>query len=207
MYARLFAYVCLSQFALCASVPGPVVPKKHPLVVFLRGTEQQDTFTILAMRDEVRKLLKPAGYDVEFRSVTGAEPILGPLIVAEFQGQCSAAAHRDDTLRNFNLATTDISNGRILPFSHVHCPVVSRLLTGDLMEKPLAQRQMLFGRSLGRIVAHEIYHILADEPGHQDHGIAKSHFSARELLDARFSFNEAALDRMSGQQALPLPSD
>jgi hypothetical protein len=75
--------------------------------------------------------------------------------------------------------------------------VVSRLLTPSLESAPAQMRQSLFGRSLGRILAHELFHILADECGHQNEGIAKSHFSARELLSSHFSFEEDALERMA----------
>lgn len=207
MYARLFAYVCLSQFALSASLPGPVIPRKQSLVVFLKGTEQQDASTILNMRDEVRKLLKPAGYDIEFRSEMGVTPVSGRMIVAEFKGQCHAAAHQDEILQHPDLATTAVSNGHVLPFSQMHCPAISRLLTPDLIDKQLTHRQMLFGRSLGRILAHELYHILSGETGHEHEGIAKSHFSAKDLLSGRFSFEEAALERMSGNPPVPVPAD
>lgn len=207
MYARFFAYVCLSQFALSASLPGPVIPRKQPLVVFLKGTEQQDASIILNMRDEVRKLLKPAGYDIEFRSVVGVTPVSGRVIVAEFKGQCQAAAHQDEILQRQDLATTAVSNGQILPFSQMHCAAISRLLTPDLIDKQLVHRQMLFGRSLGRILAHEMYHILSGQTGHENEGVAKSHFSAKDLLRGRFSFEDAALERMSGVPPAPVPAD
>lgn len=204
MYARLIAYVCLSQFALSASLPGTSIPRKQSLIVFLKSTDQQDPSIMLAMRDEVRKLLKPTGYEIEFRSDSGGSPVSGRVVVTEFKGQCLAAAHQDDTLRSPDLATTAISNGHILPFSQVHCAAISRLLTPELIDKHVVQRQILFGRSLGRIVAHEIYHILADDTHHEAHGIAKSHFSSKDLLSSHFEFNESSIERMSDVPQLPV---
>ncbi len=50
----------------------------------------------------------------------------------------------------------------------------------------------------GRIIAHELFHILADERGHEGQGVAKSHFTANDLLNAHFSFESGALERMAG---------
>ena len=195
MSARLFAFVCLSQFALCSSLPGPVAPKKQSLVVFLKGSDAQDQLTLLSMREEVQKLLAPIGYSVEFRTKLNG-PVSGHLVVTEFKGQCTSGVESFGPER-LDLATTTVQNGHVLPFSQVHCPVVSRLLTSSLENAPAGLRQSLFGRSLGRILAHEFFHILADECGHQNEGIAKSHFSARELLSPHFSFEEGALERMA----------
>jgi hypothetical protein len=204
MFARLFAFVCISQFALCSSLPGPVITRKQTLVVFLKGAADQSAASLLEMKQETRKLLKPTGYDIEFLTTLDGSPITGRLVVAEFKGQCSVGEAPHDSSEGLDLATTAVANGHILPFSELHCAVLSHLLAPALSYVPSAKRESLLGRSLGRILAHELFHILADEPGHENEGVAKRSFSAQDLLSKHFSFEERALDRIA---AMKIPAE
>jgi len=50
------------------------------------------------------------------------------------------------------------------------------------------QRDLAFGRAMGRVLAHELYHILANEKGHDRTGIAKPVITAQELLAGSIRF-------------------
>jgi hypothetical protein len=73
------------------------------------------------------------------------------------------------------------------------------MLTPGLSSVRIAQRNVLLGRSIGRILAHELYHILADETGHANEGIAKSAFTAGDLLAARFEFERGTLQLLRNE--------
>lgn len=202
MYARLVAFVCLSSIGLCSHLAEPVSPRLLPLVVFLKGADAQNAGALAAAKQEIRKLMAPAGYSVEFRTALN-EPVHGTLVVMEFQGRCLGA--NSEFAGVTDLATTPVANGRVLPFSKLHCGAISQLLSPALAGvQQSALRDTLLGRSLARIAAHELYHILANETSHAQAGIAKTRFTAQDLLAPHLAFDELALARISGD--LPGPA-
>src|ERR1017187_298995 len=58
----------------------------------------------------------------------------------------------------------------------------------QLLDPPRAARDGALGRALGRVLAHELYHIFADTTQHPPAGVAKPAYSAEDLLSADFSF-------------------
>jgi hypothetical protein len=71
----------------------------------------------------------------------------------------------------------------------------------------LAQRDLLLGRALGRVVAHELYHIVAQTARHGRAGVAKPFHTPDDLRRDGASFEEedrAAIFRQRGP-VLPLP--
>jgi len=108
--------------------------------------------------------------------------------VASFAGSCSASAPALTTAAAI-LADTSIADGRILPFFRVDCTRVIQML-GPHPESPVV------GRALGRVIAHEIYHIVAHTAEHHDRGVAKAVFSIRDLTNPQFEFDAWSVSRM-----------
>jgi hypothetical protein len=71
-----------------------------------------------------------------------------------------------------------------------------RNLRPSIERLSVPMRNIVFGRALGRVVAHELYHILALTTEHAEAGVAKPSFSAQDLMSDRFSFNPASLERL-----------
>jgi hypothetical protein len=61
---------------------------------------------------------------------------------------------------------------------------VKRALAYLRPEASTRERQKAFGIALGRVVAHELYHILARTTAHAGHGLAKASESLEELVTA-----------------------
>jgi hypothetical protein len=81
-----------------------------------------------------------------------------------------------------------VSDGVILPFADVDCWAVRSFIQKELFEMRTADRAQAFGRALGRVVAHELYHIFANTPRHGSKGVGQAFFSARDLLADDFQF-------------------
>ncbi|HLH32228.1 MAG TPA: hypothetical protein VKY31_13575, partial [Terriglobia bacterium] len=58
---------------------------------------------------------------------------------------------------------------------------------------------VLFGRAMARVMAHEIYHVLAAATDHAGSGIAKPSLSFEDLVSDRFAFDGSSLDRIHDQ--------
>ena len=53
---------------------------------------------------------------------------------------------------------------------------------------PAEDREEAYGRALGRVLAHELYHIFANTAAHSSSGAGKSKFTVQELLSPEFVF-------------------
>jgi hypothetical protein len=154
-----------------------------------------DDHANLMMRAELQRLLTPAGLEVAWKN--SAEHKAGDnfelVAVGSFEGSCSVA---EQVLTPVNvvetvasLADTSISDGHILPFFHIDCRRLVRML-GSGPDKAL------LGRALARVIAHELYHIVAGTADHRDSGVAKATFSLRDLVTPRFDFDMLSLAQM-----------
>lgn len=143
------------------------------------------------MREELQRLLEPAGLDIVWKHL--ADRKVGEnfdiVVVASFAGSCSADRLVFSTPAAVSLADTSISDGRILPFFRIDCQRIIGMLGSS--GEPSA-----LGRALARVAAHEIYHIVAQTAEHQEKGVAKAAFSARDLTSVRFDLDAWSLNRM-----------
>jgi hypothetical protein len=152
------------------------------------------------MEREANNLLDAAGYQLQWRdlSLGSSEAVLADIVVVELRGMCEPP-HRPDLVTPLavpsNLASTAISNGEVLPFSWVECETLSRFLAAPL-SKAESKQDYLYGRAMGRVVAHELYHVLRKTRDHDTDGVAKSHFSANDVLAEHFSFDAPALAKL-----------
>jgi len=137
------------------------------------------------MQREVDKLLKPAGVTVNWRLVRenhGVETH-SRLVVLKFIGACradwSVQTHGDDGAA---VGDTQVAEGRVLPFSEVRCDVVRQALSYLAPASSKEQRQEALGLAMGRVVAHELYHVLARTTSHAEKGLAKASQTLRDLI-------------------------
>jgi hypothetical protein len=87
-----------------------------------------------------------------------------------------------------------VVNGDVLPFSWLECGTLSRMLAPALNGAG-SRRDYLYGRAMGRLIAHELFHILTHTRGHDAGGVAKPYFSAQDILAEHFEFEASTLAR------------
>ncbi len=76
----------------------------------------------------------------------------------------------------------------IEPYVNIYCDSIRAVLTRELSILGRKEQDMTFGRAVGRIVSHELYHILSRTREHASGGLAEASCSAPELLAPRFHF-------------------
>jgi hypothetical protein len=79
-----------------------------------------------------------------------------------------------------------VSDGDLLPFSDIDCDRIWRFIQSELSACESARHNRHFGRALGRVLAHELYHIFANTTKHARGGIAKACYTAPDLLADAF---------------------
>jgi hypothetical protein len=175
----------------------------RPLIVYLSAGANQSASTLSFMRKEAESLMRTAGYSVEWRDAKirpAGESAVG-LVFVDLGGVCTVpmnpvpgAPAPDDNQPS--LASTDVEDGVVLPFSRIDCAALSRVLSGMFAREAPARRTYLYGRAMGRLLAHELYHVLAQTRDHAAAGIGKPCFTASDLVTDRFEFESVALSRL-----------
>jgi hypothetical protein len=140
------------------------------------------------MQREVAGLLKPAGIHVNWRLLreNHGDETYSRLVVLKFIGSCRAdwavQPHDEDEAENIAVGDTKVTQGHVLPYSEVRCDAVRRALSYLAPATSKEQRQEALGLAMGRVVAHELYHVLAHTASHAERGLAKASQPLKELI-------------------------
>jgi hypothetical protein len=190
VFARLLAAFCLYTLAVVSACASEVV-------VYLRPGSLPQTRTLEVMKQELAPLMLSAGYQVEWRE-SPHDTDASSLVVLELRGTCAAPAGAIplQALDAKDLASSATSAGAVLPFSSINCDGLTRMLAPALSAEAPARRDFLYGRAMARLMAHELYHILANTRDHERSGIAKPHFSLADLTGESLDFDRGALTKL-----------
>jgi hypothetical protein len=143
-----------------------------------------------AMEAEVQRLLQPSGIALDWKLARDnrGEQAFSGLVVVKFKGRCQAerwsqpASEFGSLGERITLGSTLVADGRVLPYTEVECDQVRKALGAMDPAAGHAERQNALGLALARVVAHEIYHILARTTGHAKMGLAKAVHPMDELM-------------------------
>ena len=192
---------CAAVFARSNLAQTPRNQPVSPLIgVYLDFDHAPGAVSIEAMKRVVENLFKPAGLTLAWRlsgENTGTETFSG-LAVLKFRGYCETTAPKPasevGTIGELNaLAYTAVSGGRVLPYTQVECDQVRKALAYVPAWAGMLERQQALGLALGRVVAHELYHILGDTAAHASQGLARASEALRDLVSPRdLRFDESA---------------
>jgi hypothetical protein len=206
MSARLLAAFCLFTTLVGGSRAESLGTPDSRLVVYLAAAADQPPAPIAQMKRELGSILRDAGYRVEWLT-RGSDNTQTPdapfLVVLQLKGVCALDADHDaaeSVPQAVSLATTAVSDGRVLPFSAVNCAALRRTIAPSVAKQPGAVRDFLFSRAMARVIAHELYHVLAGTTEHAHAGIARSCYSTADLLGERFDFQPVDLARLHPRQ-------
>lgn len=162
---------------------------------------------------ELDRILGPAGIDMvwKYLELRKSSEQFDEVVVITFEGSCSdadlpaiqkaARKSADEVV----LADSSVSNGRVLPFIRVDCGYLASMLASTLRPMAAPERDAAFGRALGRVIAHEIYHITGQTTEHQERGVAKASFSVHDLTAAAFEFDHGGVAQMRPSAPASIP--
>ncbi len=187
MWIRLAVTIAFTCIAQAASAPS--------IAIFVDFENQPSVASVTEMKMEVAAILEPAGLSLNWRSLNdrGAGESFPDLVVLKFRGSCQVRNPSMDSelgpaVEGQSLASTMVSDGHVLPFTDVKCNEVRRFLAPELLRIASPKRDAIYGKALGRVVAHELYHILAETEVHGTDGVARSSHTRRDLTAEQFRF-------------------
>jgi len=180
-------YLLLAALPAFGGQPQTLAP-----VTLYTQFQQDPTPSLLAsMQEELEIIMTPAGLHFDWHPLADAGGrVSSQLAVIHFMGACNAAGLRPDAGYPGPLGWTHLSDGEILPFIDVDCGGIRLFLQHDLIAVPAAEREETFGRAVARVMAHELYHLLANTQAHRDRGIAKAIYSVGDLLSQTLQFDK-----------------
>ncbi len=106
-------------------------------------------------------------------------------VVVELWGACKPADGRQAP-KPGSLAWTYRTDQGILPLINVDCDRTGALIGPEIAHQPAHLREVYFGRALGRILAHELWHIIGAQSGHASEGLARAELTSADLLRRKF---------------------
>ena len=201
MYARVLATLCLLSSSIYIAMAGS--PERGVPVSLRLRTGAVPAAAREEMEKELSGLMSTAGVTVRWEDPNSYRDVSGYTVVVDLDGDCSVPFHTETApLREGTpIGSTAMAESHLLPFIDVNCDVLGELVAQLAADQPEALRQFVLGRALGRVLAHELYHIVAQSQEHSESGVTKASLSAADLMNSRFEFNETALDRMHASRA------
>lgn len=174
-----------------------VLDFKHPL----------NQRAVNAMEHEAAGILGSTGMHLDWRDrseITGAS--FSDIVVFTFKGNCFVDPDPAPPLYDElgPLAVTRTTNGAIQPFGEVDCDRVSAAVRSAMWGGDFQHSNELLGRALGRVVAHELVHMVTKSGEHSKTGVQERALSGRQLISDELPLSAEDLDRVRRHLAQPL---
>jgi hypothetical protein len=189
----LLAGMTLALAAASAQAPQP--PLTGPVTVYTNFIHTPPNAVLRTLKSEVANILEPSGFRTDWRALTegSSREVSVELVVVTFNGNCDADAPML-AVREGPLGRTHTSDHEVLPFVDVDCGRIRTFLGSSLLSLEPAEQHYVLARAAARVLAHELFHVLANTRKHSSRGIAKSCHTIRELLAESFRFEEKDLE-------------
>jgi len=179
---------CFAICVLIAALATPLgagVDRVSPsvLTVILDFKGPHSRSSVEEMKRESGLILRSSGVLLEWH-VLGDDPHASypELVVMTFRGSCEYTPGPYDYGEPGPLAITHSTNGQILPFGEVNCDRVVGSARSAMSGIDYPRADLLIGRALGRVVAHELVHMLTKSAVHGAEGVEKPALTGRQLI-------------------------
>lgn len=121
-----------------------------------------------------------------------AQSVSGLLVVVKLVGHCEMDGS-PAFLEPGPLGWSHEVDGIILPFSDLACDNIRGAVQFAMPDGGQLRGNVLLGRAMGRVLAHELYHIVADTSEHGKQGVAQAALSPRELTSGQLELQPSEL--------------
>jgi hypothetical protein len=176
------------------AVQPPTQPQAKVTAVVLPDG-RYSRVAIDAMGREAAHILKKSGVSLAWRIGDPSQSVDGLLVVVKLAGSCDMDGPAAILMAG-PLGWSHQANGVVLPFSDLACDNIrGQVQSAQVAGNPF-RGNMLLGRAMGRVLAHELYHIVADTSAHADVGVAQSSLSARQLTSGQLEFQPSDVEAM-----------
>ena len=194
---RFFARACL-----IGAIALPLIARidKKPLsglTVILDFKGAHAGASVSEMEREAGLIMKSSGVQLDWRLAGDRSLHYDNLVVMTFRGSCGFGPPARRYYEPGPYASTRITDGEVQPFGDVDCDRVAAT-AGDAMaeDTDYLRGDQLVGRALGRVVAHELVHMLTRSNRHGSEGVAKASLSGKELIEESLTLSMPDIERV-----------
>jgi hypothetical protein len=193
-----FVCICtclLSGFALPVAAAVQDSASDVTVVVDIKGP--YSSTAIKEMQREATQIIESSGIRLDWqRRENISAAVFNDLVVMTFKGSCTfdPAPPRYDELGPY--AITRTANGEVQPFGEVDCDRVVNSVRTAMFGEDYAKGELLIGRALGRVVAHELVHMLTKSGKHGQEGVEKAALSGKQLIARSLPLSAMDVDRL-----------
>lgn len=197
MRSQLTAILALSVCTL----PALYADSLPNLTVLVSVDGKASSAALAEMKTELNEIMKDTGrkLNVRMRSEAAPHEVFEEVVLVKLKGNCKMERMIPFMDERGPLAWTHSTDGVIMPFAEVSCNRIANAIAGAMWGNERKAPDKYLGRALGRVLAHELYHILGKTHEHNEDGsLAKEAISAKQLIaDKRISFDVRDLNRMT----------
>ncbi|MEO8596953.1 MAG: hypothetical protein ABI759_26785 [Candidatus Solibacter sp.] len=186
---------CICALACLAS---PAFAEGITIVLDFQGARSEPA--IAEMKREFTGIMKDSPVRFDFRSRTQvSQDGLSDLLVVRFTGKCAfePAGYLYD--ERGAMAFTYSTDGVVQPFSEVACDRVTSAIRPAMSGGDYGKADALLGRALGRVLAHEVVHMMSKSGAHARSGVARTSLSGSQLIAPALRLRPDDLERMHGR--------
>jgi len=204
--ALLMASLPCTMAAGSVDVPSPstLLPQAGSadvtVILDIRGTFAPGAMR--QMQKEADAIIGTSGIRLGWSTLDeAASGTFKDLVVITFRGSCALEAVPPlyDELGPY--AFTRTANGAVQPFGQVDCDHVMGAVRTAMGSGDLSNADLFMGRALGRVVAHELVHMLTKSGQHAHEGVQKSALSGKQLIAASLPLSALDVDRLKQERA------
>ena len=184
---------------ICVLVLAAIAPSAlaEGITIVLDFEGPRNEQSVQEMKREFAGIMKDAALTFQWKSRTEAEHSGFPnLVVVRFKGTCVLRPIPYLYDERGPMAFTYSTEGEVQPFSEVECDQVTRVVRSAMAGGDFAHADVLMGRALGRVLAHEIVHILTKSGLHGRNGVTKTALSGRQLIAEELHLEPEDLGRI-----------
>ena len=185
----LIRAICIAELASLAAAGN--------LTIVLEFQDKPPARSMAEMKREFATLFRDSGFTFDFRSreETSGHSFAN-LVVVRFKGRCVLEPVPWLYDERGPLAFTYSTAGAVQPFTEVACDQVAAVARSAMSGRDFAHADILFGRALARVVAHELVHILTKSGAHGREGVTRSALSGASLISPDLRLSPADLERI-----------
>ncbi|MGD1071237.1 MAG: hypothetical protein ABSB15_13935 [Bryobacteraceae bacterium] len=198
-------YVCACLLAgLLTAFAADLPPSQPDLTVVLDFKGSFTSPTIREMQREASHIIGASGIQLGWiRRDDAVHSTFNDLVVITFKGSCNYLPALLSNRQPGPYASTWIAAGAVQPFGDVDCDRVVNFVRMAMGGADFRQPDILVGRALGRVVAHELVHMLTKLDQHAREGVEKAALSGRLLIAASLSLSAFDVDRLRLERKQP----
>ncbi len=149
------------------------------------------------MKSETEQIFKSASVHLDWRERGElGQKSYDNLVIVRFKGKCVLEPVPILYDERGPFAFSYSSDGDVLPFSEVECDRVTATVHSAMWGDDFARPDYVMGRALGRVLAHELVHILTRSAAHGNEGVTQPALSGRDLIGAPLRLSRTDVERL-----------